>query len=232
MTAAQLDTGGLRRWMGSAALVLGLHAAAAALLLTWHEPIAVGVPSNAIFIDLTPFVAPDSDTKDDIAPGPLEQEAEAPPPEQRQTEPKVDEKVELPPTPVPPVAALPINPQPPKATPDVIPPAPATTAPPPARASQAQIKSWAGRVVTQIERHKAYPHAAEQRGERGVVELAFSIDREGRVVSTSIVKSSGHAALDQESIATVHRAEPLPAPPIDLEGNRFDFTVPLKFNIR
>jgi protein TonB len=235
MIAAAIDTSELRRWMTSAAVVIGLHAGAAALLLTWREPIAVGEASSVVAVDLTPFATAPSDTMEDIAPGPKQQEAEAPPPpEEEKVEQKPEEKVEVPPAPVPPVAAVPppepVDPQPPK--PVEVAPAPATTAPPRARASEAQIRSWYGKIVSQLERNKSYPRTAQSRGEKGVVQLAFSIDREGRVTSSEIVRSSGSAALDEETIATVRRAQPFPPPPADLDGAKFDFTLPVKFNIR
>jgi protein TonB len=237
MTAAAIDKLELRRWVASAIVVLGLHAAAAGLLLTWPDPIAVGEPSDAIVVDLAPF-APPSDTVEDIAPGPKQQEeVELPPPEREKTEQKVEEKIEVPPAPVPPVAALPPpepeDPKPPEPIPTPVPPAPATTAPPRAQAAPpAAVKKWFSMIVDQIERHKAYPQAAAVRGEKGIVQLAFSIDRDGHVLSSDIVHSSGYAALDQETIATVRRAQPFPPPPPDLAGAKFEFTVPVKFNVK
>ena len=65
----------------------------------------------------------------------------------------------------------------------------------------------------------------------GVAEVVFTIDREGKVVASRIVRSSGHAALDQETIATVKRAQPFPAPPTNMPGETFEFRVPIRFDI-
>jgi len=237
MSAATLDKGELRRWTASVAVVLAMHAAAAGALLRWHEPLTIGEPSDAIAVDLAPYSAPPSDTTEELPPGPKQQEAEAPPPpEEQKVEQKPEEKVDVPPAPEPPAVTLPppepVNPEPPKPIPTPEPPAPATTAPPRAHASKAEIQSWYGKIVTQLERHKSYPRAAQQRGEKGVAQLAFTIDRDGKVVSSAIVRSSGSAALDEETMATVRRAQPFPPPPRDLDGAKFDFTVPVKFNIR
>lgn len=236
MIAPAHDRFELRLWVASAIVVLGLHAAGATMLVTWHDPVSFGVPSDAIVIDLAPY-SPPSDTVEDIAPGPKqEEEAPPPPPKQEKVEEKIEEKVDVPPSPAPAVAALPppepVNPKPPEPTPAPVAPAPATTAPPRAHASKAEIESWEGHVRTQLERNKSYPESARARGERGVVELAFSIDREGHVLSSTIVKSSGYPALDEETIAAVRRAQPFPVPPAGFGGARFDFTVPIKFNIR
>jgi protein TonB len=235
MIADAVDKLELRVWAASAIVVIGLHAAGAAALFTWHDPVSFGVPSDAIVIDLAPY-SPPSETVEDIAPGPQQQEeAPPPPPKQEKVEEKIDEKVDVPPSPAPAVAALPppepVNPKPPEPAPAPVAPAPATTAPPRAHASKAEVDSWLGHIVTQLERNKSYPPAAREHGEKGVVELAFSIDRDGHVLASRIVKSSGYAALDQETIATVRRAQPFPVPPTGLDGDKFDFTVPVKFNI-
>jgi protein TonB len=234
VTAFARDRAAPWLWVASAVMVLGLHAAGGMLLLGGaHEP-DIGEP-GAIYFDLAPFTTPPSDTVEDLAPGPRQQEA-APQPaaEKRKVTEKIDEKVDVPPAPVPPVAAPakpePIDPKPPEPAP--VAPAPVTTAPPRQHASPAQISTWHTGIVRQLERNKSYPPAAQKRGEAGEVEVAFTIDRQGRVLASAITKSSGSATLDQAAIATLRRAQPFPAPPVELDGERFDFTVPVKFNIR
>src|SRR5262249_38037375 len=112
------------------------------------------------------------------------------------------------------------------------PPAPQTTAPPPPRPSAAQVASWHRKIVLQIERHKGYPAAAQAKRQTGVAQLGFTIDRQGHVVASRIVQSSGYAMLDEETIATVRRAQPFPRPPSNMPGETFEFTVPIRFNIR
>ena len=232
MSAIALDDGELRRWTACAAVVLGLHAAVAgALLLTWREPITFGEPSNAIVVDLSPFTSAPSDSVDDITPGPRQQEAEQPPPAQQQVEKQEDQKIALPPTQAPSDAVLPPPTPVTPPAPVVVPPAPTTTAPPPAHVSQAQINAWYGDIATRLERHKSYPAAARDRGEQGVVRLAFSIDRQGRVLSSAIVAGSGYPALDEETMATLRRAQPFSAPPAGLGGDTFQFTLPVRFSI-
>jgi protein TonB len=94
------------------------------------------------------------------------------------------------------------------------------------------MKQWQTEIAVQFDRHKAYPRIARERGETGIALLDFTIDRQGRVVSSSIIRSSGSAALDQETIATLHRAQPFRAPPADADGATFEFRLPVKFNIR
>ena len=90
------------------------------------------------------------------------------------------------------------------------PPAPETTSPPKPRPSAAQIASWHRKIALQVERHKGYPASARARCEMGIAELAFTLDRNGKVVTSRVVRSSGFAALDQDTIDTVRRAQPFP----------------------
>ena len=81
MTTIAADKFDLPRWVLCGAVVLSVHAAAVATLLTWRDPVGFGEPSSAIVIDLSPFATPQSDSIEDIAPGPKQQDAEAPPPQ-------------------------------------------------------------------------------------------------------------------------------------------------------
>ena len=237
MTAfvAQRDNVGL--WLASALIVLALHAAGGVALTVWHVPIGIGSPeSNAIVVDLSPFVSPPSDSQEDVAPGPAQDMQPVPEAAEQKPEEKPEQKVDVPPAPVPPVAALP-PPEPVKPevqpAPIEVPPAQVATAPPREHvASPAAVKAWHTEIVAQIERHKAYPPAARSRREKGVVELAFSLDRQGRVVSSRVAHASGSADLDQAAMATIERAQPFPQPPAGMAGLEFSFTVPVKFSIR
>ncbi len=269
MTAIAATRRDVTRWAASAAVVVGLHAAGAAYLVAWHDPVGVADESSAIVVDLAPY-APPSESAEDVAPGPLQQQAPAPAPARKvehkpdekiekkveptpdqkveaKAEPKPEEKqedkVEVPPAPVPPVAAVPppeaVTPPPPPephaqpVPPSNIPPAPATTAPPrPHVASAAEVNEWHKGIFVQIQRHKDYPSAARARGEKGVVQLAFSLNRDGRVTASRVAHASGHAALDHAALETLQKAQPFPPPPADMPGEEFSFTVPVSFSIR
>lgn len=108
--------------------------------------------------------------------------------------------------------------------------APAQGAPNPRSPSALPI--WRSSVAGMLERHKRYPADAQARREQGSVQLFFSLDRKGQVAVIRIVKSSGSAALDQEAIALVRRAQPFPPPPAELSGAHVDLVVPIRFNLR
>ena len=62
----------------------------------------------------------------------------------------------------------------------------------------------------------------------GVVMMRFSVDASGRLVSHSMVRSSGHEVLDEEASAWLERAQPLPLPPADRVAPA-QIVVPLAF---
>jgi len=57
------------------------------------------------------------------------------------------------------------------------------------------------------------------------------VRRDGRVMDAWVQRSSGAAGLDEAALATVRRAEPLPALPSDLPG-AIDLVVPLNYETR
>ncbi len=93
--------------------------------------------------------------------------------------------------------------------------------------SAASRSSWQGALVSHLRRH-----LQPQSGQTGSASVRFSVDRGGRVLSTSLVGSAGSPALDSEAVAVFRRAQPLPAPPADVQGGSFTFTIPIRFTTR
>jgi protein TonB len=87
-------------------------------------------------------------------------------------------------------------------------------------------------LLGRLEQFKRYPYEAQYRRQQGVVYLRFDMDRHGKVLSAAIVKSSGFDALDQEALALIHRAEPLPPPPPEMAGDPIELTAPVQFFLK
>lgn len=64
-----------------------------------------------------------------------------------------------------------------------------------------------------LERAKQYPESAIRRGAKGTARIGFVLDEFGAVASVSLLRSSGAADLDSESVALIRRAAPYPPPP-------------------
>jgi len=88
---------------------------------------------------------------------------------------------------------------------------------------------WQSRLMAHLERRKKYPSGARSRREEGVVYVRFRIDDMGKVLSASLVKSSGWSELDNEVLTLVQRASPVPAPP---PGANKTITAPVRFSRR
>lgn len=88
---------------------------------------------------------------------------------------------------------------------------------------------WQARVASHLERRKRYPSTARKQGQQGTAQVRFTIDGSGNVQSVALVRSSGVALLDEEVVALVRRASPVPAPP---PGVNRTIVVPIRFSMR
>jgi len=250
-TLAQDSRSDLLRWIFSAALVLCAHGGLAAAMVQWTDPEEAADIGGAIVIELAPMPVAPMEIPNDMLPGPEQVEAEIPPEQPvEKLEEKVEEKIEPQPDPEIALEMTPPEPRPEPPEPVETPPAPATTAllaPPvpqqaetPVAPMQAMprvsisnsLPRWKNEVADLLERNKRYPSEARNRHQQGTVQLAFSLDRDGHVVASRIVASSGSSALDKEALELAKRASPFPPPPRELPGEQISLTVPIKFNIK
>lgn len=91
--------------------------------------------------------------------------------------------------------------------------------------------TWQGAVLARLERFKRYPALARVGRQAGVAYLHVAMDRQGGVLSARIDRSSGSVVLDDEAMALVRRAAPLPAPPPEVVGDPLELTVPIEFSL-
>jgi protein TonB len=206
------------RWGVCFLLALCFHAVVvAALLARWTDASDLA-SAPVITIELAPIAATPDMTPNDAPP--VHDEAKAEPEKKIEPEPQTELQVTPPP-----------KPKEEKSKPK--------QASPPTAASRAQEKAehaaeqnWQSLLVSKLERAKRYPSEARARGEQGVAQLAFSIDRNGGVHNARIAHSSGSELLDSETLALIARAQPLPAPPPELAGTEIAIVVPIRYNIQ
>jgi periplasmic protein TonB len=96
------------------------------------------------------------------------------------------------------------------------------------RPTSAAVLTWQRSMVMQLERHKRYPLQA--RGEQGVAIVSFTIDRQGHLLSSRILRSAGSAILDAAALAMLSSAEPFPAPPLGIADELLAITVPIRYS--
>jgi periplasmic protein TonB len=242
------------RWAACAVVVVAAHGFIALAIASRPDDFDLEAGAPVVMIELAPISVAPPAPPSDLAPGPQQPEtesqermAEVSPPEQRQSE----EKRETPdmPAPEPTVALPPPVPEPAKqpeeakAEPEPKEAAPVPTAPPsvtvPAERPAAPdagrvvqptsraVVSWQRQLMAHLEHYKRYPSRAH--GERGTASVAFTIDREGRVSDVRIVRSSGSSVLDDETLAMIRRAQPLPVPPGGTSDQQLSFIVPIRY---
>jgi protein TonB len=91
--------------------------------------------------------------------------------------------------------------------------------------------SFLNRLLAQLNRYKQYPASARRGRIQGVVMVHFVMDADGRVLTAEIARSSGHQALDDEALALMARAQPLPALPADYPTRTLNAIVPIEFSL-
>ncbi|WP_395709836.1 energy transducer TonB [Reyranella sp.] len=152
-----------------------------------------------------------------------------PPPPVDLKPPEKSKPVEKPKPPQPKPKAIAAVPQAaPEETPRAAAPAPGATPEPPS----ASLPTWKGLLLRHLERHKRYPPEAQRSRHEGMPYVAFTMSRDGRVLSARIVRSSGVASLDQEGLDLLQRAQPLPPLPPDQAGESLDLVVPIQFFLK
>ncbi len=273
--ASWAEAGTALRWGACLALVLGLHAGAALVLLRRAPFPETPIPApDAVMLELAPAAAPapaqeappqppapppdpapDLEPKPDPEPSPEQPLPVAPspvePPPRLDPAPQavppaprpavvLPEPPPAPKRPAPRLAARPQPPRPAQASPSqqaseapapaapATAPSPAVSAPPPSSA----LPGWKSELAGRLQRAKRYPDAARAREEQGAAAVTFTIDRGGHVLSASLVRSSGSQSLDEEAVALVRRADPLPPVPAELAGSTLTLTVPVTFSLR
>jgi protein TonB len=97
----------------------------------------------------------------------------------------------------------------------------------PGLAGSDAVGAWQQQIALHLNGQKRFPPNA--RGQSGTAKIHFTIDRTGRLVSAQLLESTGHPQLDAEAIALLHRAQPFPAPPIEVNGDALKFDLPIVF---
>jgi len=202
-------TGGRRVLVG--ALVTGIQ-----VLLVMG--LGYGLAHNAVVKEVIPLlvtIIPEEEQKIDQPPLP-------PPPVMEQ--PQV--VINLPPTPQiyqppPPIPAAPSERALTTTSAPVVPPPPDTA-----------VVDFQVKLLRHLNRHKRYPAQARAKREQGTVMVRFIMDRSGKVVHAVLEKACNFPALNEEGVALLSRAQPLPIPPPQLEGDRIEMIVPVEFSLR
>jgi protein TonB len=235
------DLADLRRWAICGAVVVFAHGAIAAALVNWRDPVDASDQSGAIVVDFAPEEMAPAARQSELPPGPEQVQSDAAPEKpiekvedekkeivETKSDDAIPEKTEVKPVEQQPREAAPMTTAPSQTEAKIaaLPAAPVQGTPTDSRAMQA----WMGQLSALLERNKRYPKEALSRREQGVAQVYFSLDRQGRVIDSRIVHSSGSAALDAEALAMLQRAQPFPIWPAGQSApDHLDLTLPVRF---
>lgn len=236
----------IARWSLCFAFVLGSHAGAATLLARWNDDADLVANAPVMTLELAPLPVAPQTQPTELPPGPQQTEIKSKPAPQPQKPVGPDE---IKPTPAKDAELTVAPPKPPEkpqqkparkqasltSTPSAFEhKAERTAAPAPGARSHNSnaLPNWKSALVSHLERYKRYPSQAQARGETGVAQLAFNVDRSGGVHNARIVRSSGSSALDSATLDLVARAQPLPPPPPEIHGTQIPIVVPIRYSVR
>lgn len=86
-------------------------------------------------------------------------------------------------------------------------------------------------AIKKIRSKTRYPQRALDRGQAGSVRVAIVIDRQGNILSTTILETSKFELLNKEALEATKRAAPFPELPEEMAGARFEFSVPMRWTL-
>lgn len=120
-------------------------------------------------------------------------------------------------------------------------PAPVAAAPAPAPAAAAPANDAArldamrniyrANMLRLTYRYVIYPATALSKNQEGTVIMKVTVNRTGKVVSITPEKLSEFVALNKAAEKALKKASPFPAVPAQLPGDKFEFSIPIKFRI-
>jgi periplasmic protein TonB len=205
------------RWGVCFAVVLLVHALAIAKLLEQDDFSDEPPGPQVVMVDIAADMVGDLQIeRERVDSSPIRQEVK---PEQEPDQKEAE-------------VALPKEIQEPRPTPVEAPPQEEQVATAPPKVSAEVVRKWQMTVNTRLNQYKSYPTQARTRHHEGRVVVAFTLDTDGRVVNSKIVKSSGSALLDRETLDLLVRAQPFPVPPNGAGGQDLFLQVPIAYGLR
>ncbi len=88
----------------------------------------------------------------------------------------------------------------------------------------AKLKKWTQRKIR-------YPQRSLEKNEQGTVRLNVTIDREGSLVKVDVTEEPKYGRLTKAAKKAVEKSQPYPAMPEDLNGENFEFSLPIVFRL-
>lgn len=92
-------------------------------------------------------------------------------------------------------------------------------------------KSYYGLLMAWLNQHKRYPPQLKKSKTQGVVQVRFTIDSAGYLLSSRIEKSSGHPRLDEAALMMLADASPMPEIPVAMGREKLTLVIPVEYSL-
>jgi TonB family protein len=95
--------------------------------------------------------------------------------------------------------------------------------------AQAARELYKAKLVAWVYKSLEYPEKDKRARKEGSVQAKVTINRDGSLVSTELLEETRYASLNLAAKNATKLAQPYPAIPKDIDGQTFEFTVPILF---
>ena len=92
--------------------------------------------------------------------------------------------------------------------------------------------SYLERVYQKIEQNKYYPKMEQLRQHEGIVNVSFTIQKDGNIDDVKILKKSNYAVLDKAAYNAVLKCAPFEIVPDNFEEKKVNIDVNIIFNLK
>jgi periplasmic protein TonB len=101
-----------------------------------------------------------------------------------------------------------------------------------AQDDQARQLALEWRVQQWLAQFRKYPRAAARAGYQGTVMVRFVLDRDGSLLASELIDSSGHALLDRAALELLDRAAPFPPLPSGSGLDEVELVLPIDYRLQ
>jgi TonB family protein len=93
------------------------------------------------------------------------------------------------------------------------------------------LQLYGARLLQVSAKVRSYPEAAVRQQIEGTVQVNVTVGADGKLKQRELIRSSGHALLDEHALAMVETAVPLTEIPLALKNRQFLATVTFVFSL-
>lgn len=90
---------------------------------------------------------------------------------------------------------------------------------------------YIAQLYQSIKKYIRYPKRSKQKNHEGIVQIAFTIQKNGTIINEEIETTSNYIALDRAALRAIKRLKTVTPIPILLEIDKWDLIIPITFEL-